>query len=68
MTETKKRDAQIEMEALAVTWACGLFSNYVLGQTFQIESDRKPLSGALIKDYVAFEATLRQNLDKLYDK
>ena len=39
MTETETRYAQIEKEALAVTWACERFSNYVLGQTFQIESD-----------------------------
>ena len=38
MTETETRYAQIEKEALAVTWACERFSNYVLGRTFQIES------------------------------
>ena len=43
MTETETRYAQIEKEALAVTWACERFSNYILGRTFQIESDRKPL-------------------------
>ena len=43
MTETETRYAQIEKEALAVTWACERFSNYILGRTFQIESDHKPL-------------------------
>ena len=43
MTETEKRYAQIEEEALAATWACERFSNYVLGRTFLIESDHKPL-------------------------
>ena len=43
MTETETRYAQIEKEALATTWACERFSNYVLGRTFQIESDHKPL-------------------------
>ena len=43
MTETEKRYAQIEKEALAATWACERFSNYVLGRTFLIESDHKPL-------------------------
>ena len=33
MTETEKRYAQIEKEALAATWACEWFSNYVLGRT-----------------------------------
>ena len=43
MTETETRYAQIEKEALAATWACERFSNYILGRTFQIESDHKPL-------------------------
>ena len=43
MTETERRYAQIEKEALAVTWACEKFSNYILGREFQIESDHKPL-------------------------
>ena len=47
MTETEKRFAQIEKEVLAATWACEQFSNYVLGQTFLIESDHKPLSPLL---------------------
>ena len=43
MTETERRYAQIEKEALAATWACERFSNYILGREFQIESDHKPL-------------------------
>ena len=43
MTETETKYAQIEKEALATTWACERFSNYVLGRTFQIESNHKPL-------------------------
>ena len=43
MSETERRYAQIEKEALAVTWACEKFSDYVLGRRFQIESDHKPL-------------------------
>ena len=43
MTETETRYAQIEKEALAVTWACEQFFNYILSRTFQIESDHKPL-------------------------
>ena len=35
--------AQIEKEALAVTWACNKFAEYVIGKHFQIESDHKPL-------------------------
>jgi len=43
MTETERRYAQIEKEALASTWACERFSNYILGRRFLIESDHKPL-------------------------
>ena len=34
---------QIEKEALAVTWSCEKFSDYILGSRFEIETDHKPL-------------------------
>ena len=37
MSETEQRYAQIEKEALAVTWACEKFSEYLIGLTFKIE-------------------------------
>ena len=43
MTDTERRYAQIEKEALAITWACEKFSSYILGKKFQIETDHKPL-------------------------
>ena len=43
MTPTERRYAQIEKEALALTWACGKFSDYVLGRKFSIKTDHKPL-------------------------
>ena len=43
MTDTERRYAQIEKEALGVTWACEKFNHYLLGQEFEIESDHKPL-------------------------
>ena len=43
MTETERRYTQIEKEALAVTWACEKFADYILGRNFHIESDHKPL-------------------------
>jgi len=43
LNETEQRYAQIEKEALASTWACERFSDYVLGKTFTLETDHKPL-------------------------
>jgi transposase InsO family protein len=43
MTETEMRYAQIEKEALAITWACERFSDYILGKNITIETDHKPL-------------------------
>ena len=39
MTDTEQRYAQIEIEALAIIWACDKFS----GKHFEIEIDHKPL-------------------------
>ena len=41
MTDTERRFAQIEKEALAVTWACEKFADFVLGCHFEIETDHK---------------------------
>lgn len=43
MSETECRYAQIEKEALALTWACEKFSDYVLGKVIALETDHKPL-------------------------
>ena len=43
MTPTEQRYAQIEKEALALTWACERFSNYLIGLDFHIQTDHKPL-------------------------
>lgn len=43
LSDTEKRYAQIEKEALATTRACEKFSTYILGRSFLIESDHKPL-------------------------
>ena len=43
LSETERGYAQIEKEALAVTWACTKFTDYLLGSKFLIETDHKPL-------------------------
>ena len=43
MTPTEKRYAHIEKEALALTWACERFSDYLIGLQFHLQTYHKPL-------------------------
>jgi hypothetical protein len=43
LLETEQRFAQIEKEALAVTWATERFQHFLLVRGFAIETDHKPL-------------------------
>ncbi len=60
MTETERHYAQIEKEALAVTWACEKFSSYLLGLAYVIETDHKPLVPLLSTKFLS---SLRLRLD-----
>ena len=43
LNETEQRYAQIEKEALATTWAWERFRDYLIGKSFKIQTDHKPL-------------------------
>ena len=43
LTETEKRYSQLEKEALAIRWACEHCYMYLIGSTFVVETDHKPL-------------------------
>ena len=47
LSATEQRYAPIEKESLGVTWACEKFAEYVLGMTFHVETDHKPLVSLL---------------------
>ena len=52
LTSTEQNYAQIEKEALSLTWACERFVNYLLGMDFEIETDHKPLISLLGKKFI----------------
>ena len=43
MTKTDRRYAQMEKEALATTWALEHWADLLVGMTFRVETDHKPL-------------------------
>ena len=47
LSATEQRYAPIEKESLGFTWACEKFAEYVLGMTFHVETDHKPLVSLL---------------------
>ena len=43
LSDTEQRYAVIEKEALAATWACEKFRDFVTGLDFELQTDHKPL-------------------------
>lgn len=47
LTPTEQCYAQLDKEALALTWACERFNDFILGLHFELETDHKPLMSLL---------------------
>ncbi|RXN15795.1 Transposon Ty3-G Gag-Pol poly [Labeo rohita] len=47
LTHTEQRYAQVEKEALGLTWGCEMFKDFLIGHHFHLETDHKPLVSLL---------------------
>ena len=47
LTPTEQRYAQVEKEALGLTWACERFKDFLIGKQFCMETDHKPILSLL---------------------
>ncbi|UYV69370.1 K02A2.6-like, partial [Cordylochernes scorpioides] len=68
MTPIEKRYAQIEKEALAITWACERFQDFLLGKRFRIETDHKPLIPLFSTERIEFADPKTATFSNAYDE
>ena len=47
LSATEQRYAQVEKEALGITWTCERFKHFLLGRKFHVHTDHKPLISLL---------------------
>ncbi len=70
LSETEQRYAQVEKEALAVTWACERLSSYLIGLHFTIETDHKPLLALLgtkaLDDFAPQDSKIPSKTPEIY--
>ena len=49
LTDVEKGYVAIELEALAVSWACEKFHHFLYGSHFTLQTDQKPLESILAR-------------------
>ena len=62
LTDTEKRNANIECEMLAVVVGCEKFHSYLFGKRFMLDSDLKPLEMIHLKNLTAASLRLQKML------
>ena len=65
LTDTETQYANIERELLAIIFACQCFSTYLLGRSFTVESDYKPLEMIDMKNLASVPALFQRMLLEL---
>ena len=65
LTDAETRYANIERELLAIVFACQRFSTYLLGRSFVVESDHKPLEMIAMKNLANAPPRLQRMLLEL---
>lgn len=69
LTPTEQRYAQVEKEALGLTWACERFCNFLIGKHFQLEMDQAYLESPGVSSTgcsTSLDPTLQNASDALF--